>query len=144
MIIKKGAIATVVALSRQIPSFHHPYAAEEYERRLCTVPHLILVAYEAEQAVGFKVGYEREKGSFYSWMGGVLPAYQRQGIARQLAEAQEAWVQAQGYPFITFKTLNRHRAMLHFALNNGFNIMAVDAREEIGEYRIWLRKEFLI
>ncbi len=140
MKIKKGDIVTVVALSKQIPSFYHPYAAEEYERRLRTVPHLILVAYEAEKAVGFKVGYEREKGSFYSWMGGVLPTHHRQGIARKLAEAQERWAKAQGYPFITFKTLNRHRAMLHFALNNGFNITAVDAREEIGEYRIWLRK----
>lgn len=143
VVVKVADIATVVALSQQIPSFHQPYEAAEYERRLQDVPHLILVAYEGEKAVGFKVGYEREQGSFYSWMGGVLPAYRRRGIARQLALAQEAWATQQAYPFITFKTLNRHRAMLYFALSNGFNIMAVDSRSEIEEYRIWLRKELV-
>lgn len=141
-IIQKGDIQTVVELSKQISNFHNPYAAEEYQTRLSSAcPHLILVAYADEKPVGFKVGYEREKGYFYSWMGGVLLTYRRRGIAKQLAEAQETWAKAQGYSHIRFKTLNRHRAMLHFALQNDFHILAIESRTNIEEYRIWLQKE---
>lgn len=140
--IREGTIEIAVALSLQIPVFHQPYQVAEYEKRLSKVPHLILVAYQADKAVGFKVGYERKVGMFYSWMGGVLPTHRRLGIARKLAVAQEEWAKTQGYPNITFKTLNRHRAMLQFAIQNGFDIIKVDTRPQLAEYRIWLQKEF--
>lgn len=139
--VKAGDIVSVVELSKQIPAFHQPYEAEEYAKRLDDVPHLILVAYENEKAVGFKVGYERAGVGFYSWMGGVLPSHHRKGIARRLAETQETWARQQGYKSITFKTLNRHRSMLHFAIQNGFYFIKVDPRPEIEENRIWLRKD---
>ena len=41
---------------------------------------------------------------------------------------------------ITFKTRNVHKAMLIFALSNGFNIIAAEEREEVAANRIWLRK----
>jgi len=141
--IKQSDIETVVALSKQIPEFHSPYEAADYLKRLEGVPHLILVAFDSEKAVGFKVGYEREKGSFYSWMGAILPEYRRQGIAQQLADYQELWAKEQGYPSIIFKTRNRLKAMLTFAINNGFNITRVEERENIGEYRIWLKKDLI-
>jgi len=141
MLIKQANIATVVQLSKQITEFKDPYEATVYQAKLAAVPHLILVAYDDDMPIGFKVGYEREKGSFYSWMGAVLPSHRRKGVAQKLAEAQEDWARKRGYPSITFKTRNYLKAMLTFAINNGFNIFKIEERKTIEEYRIWLRKE---
>ena len=140
--IKKGTIETVVAISEKVPELENPYQAEEYHKRLSGVPHLILVAWRGTMPIGFKVGYERD-GYFYSWMGGVLPGARRNGIAQALADEQEEWARSEGYPSVTFKTLNRHKAMLNFSLYNGFNIIKVEERDTIDEYRIWLKKELL-
>lgn len=137
--IKKGTIETVVQLSRQIAEFTNPHDAGEYEKRLANTPHLILVAYDQNLPVGFKVGYERE-GGFYSWMGGVLPEYRENGIAQKLADEQEAWAKQQGYPHVTFKTRNRHRSMLLFAIKNGFQIIGFEKRQDIAENRLLLCK----
>ncbi len=140
MQIRASNISTVVQLSQEIPELEKPYPASEYEKRLNEVPHLILVAFDGTQAMGFKVGYERE-GYFYSWMGGVHPDFRRKGVALALAEAQEEWARRHHYPSVTFKTRNRLKAMLCFALQRGFNIIQVDPFPELGEYRIWLKKE---
>ena len=79
-------------------------------------------------------------GEFYSWLGGVLLQYRRNGIAKALAEAQEVWAREQGYSCINFKTRNRHKDMLVFALKNSFQITGYEAREPLEESRIWLRK----
>lgn len=140
MNIESSDIATVVALSQQIPELDNPYPAEEYYQRLKDVPHLILVAFDKGKPIGFKVGYERT-GYFYSWMGGVHPDFRRAGVALALAQAQEKWAVAQGYSSVTFKTRNRLKGMLCFALQRGFNIINVDPYEQIEESRVWLRKE---
>ncbi len=140
MQIRASNISTVVQLSQEIPELEKPYPAKEYQRRLEGVPHLILVAFEGGQAMGFKVGYERE-GYFYSWMGGVHPDFRRKGVALALAEAQEEWARAHHYSSVTFKTRNRLKAMLCFALQRGFDIIQVDPYPELGESRIWLKKE---
>lgn len=137
--IKEADIETVVALSQQIPEFIQPHGAEEYYKRLTGVPHLILVAYIEDHPVAFKVGYERED-YFYSWMGGVLPVYRRFGIAQALADAQETWARAQGHSHIIFKTRNSHKAMLLFAIKNGFNIIEIEKRDSVEDYRILLQK----
>ena len=112
--INQGEIETVVQLTLEIPEFIEPHGAMEYHKRLTNIPHLILIAYVDDQAVGFKVGYEKE-GYFYSWMGGILPKFRRIGIAKALANTQEEWARTMGYNTITFKTRNSHKGMLIFA-----------------------------
>lgn len=139
MVIREGNMDEVVRLSALLPEFDDPYGEEELRKRLGNVKHLILVAEVNGEAAAFKVGYEREKdGSFYSWLGGVLPAYRRKGLALQLALAQEAWALDQGYTQIKFKTRNRHKAMLHFALGRGFYITGLELCPDPMEHRIWL------
>ena len=138
--IKESNIETVVALSQQIAEFIDPHGAEEYYRRLTNIPHLILVAFVQNEPVGFKVGYERE-GSFYSWMGGILQGFRQMGIARALAEEQEAWAKKRGYTTITFKTRNSHKGMLIFALKNGFDIIGFEPSAHTPSHRILLRKQ---
>lgn len=137
--IEEGNIEMAVACSEKIPEFRDPPGEERYEERLTGVPHLILIAKVNQEMAGFKVGYQRA-GYFYSWMGGVLPDYRRYGIAKKLADAQEAWARQQGYDTITFKTRNQHKGMLVFALQNGFSIIGFKEKETVETNRILLRK----
>ncbi len=138
--VREGNIAEVVALSIQIPEFVAPHPAEEYQKRLKGVPSLILVAENAEKIIGFKVGYAVDEQLFYSWMGAVLPEFRQFGVAKALAVQQEAWARAHGFTCIQFKTRNRLKAMLQFALGNGFDIIGVEPRDTLAEYRILLQK----
>jgi ribosomal protein S18 acetylase RimI-like enzyme len=139
--VREGQIAEAVWISQQIPEFFQPYAAEEYERRFAQAPALLLIAEYDGDLAGFKAGYALDSQVFYSWMGAVRAEYRQQGIAQALADAQEQWAYEKGYQRIRFKTRNRLKGMLHFALGNGFNIVAVEAREEVEENRILLEKE---
>lgn len=140
ILVRTGTIDEAVAISTQIPEFSNPHQAEEYEKRLKNVPSLVQVAEYEGKIAGFKVGYAKGEQLFYSWMGGVLPEFRQFGVAKALAVEQEKWARAQGFTRIQFKTRNRLKAMLHFALGNGFDIVAVEPRESLGEYRILLEK----
>lgn len=137
--IKVADISTAVAISQRIPEFINPPKRAEYDRRLGKVPHLILVAFDGDLPIGFKVGYERD-GGFYSWMGGVVPSYRRRSVALKLALAQEKWAREQGYKFITFKTRNQHKNMLLFALQRGFQIIGFKEKDDVTTNRILLSK----
>lgn len=139
--VKNGSIDEAVAISKSIPEFIDPPLASEYKRRLIYAPHLILIAWIEGLPVGFKVGYERDPdGSFYSWMGGVLPRFRILRVAKSLADAQEKWAWERGYRAIRFKTRNNHTAMQIFALKNGFKIIDLKKRDKLEEYRIMLEK----
>jgi GNAT superfamily N-acetyltransferase len=139
LLIREGDIPAVVALLHRIPELADPPEGAEYERRLKSVPHLILIAYANGEPAGCKVGYERER-HFYSWMGGVRPEFRRRGVARALAEWQENWAREQGYTEIHCKTRNQHKAMLIFALQNGFDIVGFQPKADPATNRILLRK----
>jgi len=139
--IKMSDIETVSALAHAIPELVTPYPADEYHQRMKGKESLILVAFMDSNPAGFKAGYDKYgDGSFYSWMGGVLPEYRRHHVAKALADAQEAWAKQSGYQRIVFKTRNKHKAMLAFAIHNGFSIIGVEERRQIEEYRILLQK----
>jgi len=139
MEIHQGTIEEVVELSDLIPEFHEPHRAPEYKKRLTGVPHLILIAKINEKSAGFKVGYERDN-YFYSWMGGVLPEFRGNGVAKALLIEMENWAKTQNYPHLTFKTSNKMRSMLLFGLRYGFDIIDFEKREPDSESRILLRK----
>ncbi|MFK7971092.1 MAG: N-acetyltransferase family protein [Bacteroidia bacterium] len=141
--IRPGTIEEAVAISQLIPEFVDPYGEDMYEKRFTNVSHIILVAeLQGGEIIGFKSGYERDSdGSFYSWMGGVKPAWRQEGVARSLAHGMEVWARANGYHTFRFKTRNCHRAMLHFALNNEFNVIGFEEAEEVSQHRIWFEKK---
>lgn len=140
MIIKEIDIPTAVTISKQIPEFSDAYEQVEYEKRLSKARHLILGAYYEGQAMGFKVGYERGD-YFYSWIGGVIPRFRKQGVAQALADFQENWAKNNGYTTIVFKTRNYLKGMLIFALKNGFHIIDVETYPDISRNRILLQKK---
>jgi GNAT superfamily N-acetyltransferase len=141
MQIRVASISEIVDLVQQIPEFSDSYPATEYIRRLSTTQQFSLIAEIDGQVAGFKVGYERTATIFYSWMGGVLPAFRRKGVARALADVQENWARQAGYQIVEFKTRNYLKPMLLFGINNGFHIYRVEPREKLADYRVYLRKQ---
>ena len=138
--IQSGSFQECVDLSNQIPEFDSPYALDEYEKR-CEGAHLSLNAFVDEKPVGFKVGYDRFKdGSFYSWMGGVLPKFRRMGVAYSLANFQEKWAVENGFSSILLKTRQKHDEMIAFSFNRGFIITEETQITPAEETRIWMGK----
>ena len=140
--IRKNELVQAVKISKKIPEFNDPYALEEYKSRISGESHLVLTAKDNKKTVGFKIGYDRfHDGSFYSWMGGVLPQFRRQGIAYTLADEQEGWVRERGYTVIRLKTWKKHQAMLEFCIQRGFAIIEEIPKTPEPESRIWLEKQ---
>ena len=129
-------------LSFKIPEFNSPFEIKEYKKR-CAGKHLALIAEIDNQPVGFKVGYDRfNNGSFYSWMGGVLPDFRQKGVASLLADLQENWAIINGYNSILLKTRKKHKAMISFSLKHGFTITEENRMNLNEETRIWMEKVF--
>jgi predicted GNAT superfamily acetyltransferase len=128
--IESGTTHTAFEVYCGVPEFapHAAIDAAEFERRLANDSALILIAYDDGAAVGFKVGYDRyHDGSWYSWLGGVVPAFRGRGIANALLEHQEAWVRDGGFGRIYVKTRNRFGAMRAMLASAGYQIVAVAA-----------------
>ncbi|MCH7762423.1 MAG: GNAT family N-acetyltransferase [Candidatus Marinimicrobia bacterium] len=141
IIINKNSLEDAIAVSQQISEFKHPYGMDEYQIRL-KKNHLILTASIHNKLIGFKIGYDRfEDGSFYSWMGGVLPEYRKKGIAKMLANYQEKWAKENKYTTIRLKTRKKYKAMVAFSLKRGFKILNKIAKVPDEESRIWMEKQ---
>ena len=139
--IKIGRLEDAVDLAHQIPEFDNPYNIDEYKKRLLS-DHLVLTAHIENEIVGFKIGYDRfNDGSFYSWMGGVLPENRNQSIAEMLADYQENWAKKNGYSSIRLKTRKKHEAMLSFSKKRGFVITKEIAKIPKEESRTWMEKQ---
>jgi len=138
--IREGAFQECVDLSSKIPEFNSPYKIEEYKKR-CAGKYLVLIAEIDNQSVGFKIGYDRfNNGSFYSWMGGVLPKFRRMGVAYSLANFQEKWATKNEFSSILLKTRQNHDGMIAFSLNRGFIITEETQITPVEETRIWMEK----
>ena len=138
--ICEGSFQECVDLSSKIPEFNSPYKIEEYKKR-CAGKYLALIAEIDNQSVGFKIGYDRHNdGSFYGWMGGVLPKFRRMGVAYSLANFQEEWVAENGFSSIILKTRQKHDEMIVFSFNRGFIITEETQITPAEETRIWMKK----
>ena len=139
--IKIDRLEDAVKLAHQIPEFDNPYDMDEYKKRLLS-DHLVLTAHIENEIVGFKIGYDRfNDGSFYSWMGGVLPENRNQSIAEILADYQENWAKNNGYASIRLKTRKKHEAMLSFSKKRGFVITKEIKKIPKEESRTWMEKQ---
>lgn len=83
---------------------------------------LTLLARMEERPVGFWIGFELKPGMFYHWLGAVAAGSRRQGIGRQLHEAQQAWAKDHGYEYVRCEAMNHQREFIHFAISVGYDI----------------------
>lgn len=100
---------------------------------------LATVAIENGRVAGFKLGYEQPDGVFYSWLGGVHPDFQRQGIAAKCMIAQHEWCLQKGYPRVRTYGRNEKKAMLLVNLKAGFDIVSTFVDEK-GRHKIVFEK----
>ncbi|MFD1141883.1 GNAT family N-acetyltransferase [Larkinella insperata] len=84
---------------------------------------LTLVALDDQTVVGYKMGYQRKPGHFYSWLGCVSPDHRRQGIAGELMRLQHDWCKSNGYRTVRTHTRNQWRDMLILNIRHGFDII---------------------
>lgn len=104
---------------------------------------LIVVAYNHNEIIGFKIGYRYDATTFYSWVGGVLESFRKQGIGKQLANLQETNIKEKGYTKLRTKSMNRFKPMMILNLKNGFNIVKVYTNEK-GQTKIVFEKNISV
>ncbi|MDN2714162.1 GNAT family N-acetyltransferase [Janthinobacterium sp. SUN120] len=123
--IRIGNIEEAWQVLQAIPEFDRERNLAQLQERL-PAGALVLIAEADGQPVGCKLGYAAEDGSLYSWLGGVLPAHRKTGLAQRLLEAQETWASEHGFAAVTVKSMNRYPAMLRLLIRNGYQIRLVE------------------
>ncbi|MFG0250366.1 MAG: GNAT family N-acetyltransferase [Phycisphaeraceae bacterium JB051] len=80
-------------------------------------------AYDGDQLVGYKIGYQIRQYYFESWIGGVIPSHRRQGIASRLIKLQHQWCFEHGFHYVSTMTEGNNQAMIITNLKAGFGII---------------------
>ncbi len=141
VIVREGSLEEVVSVVEQITEFAKKESVASLSERLAGKTSLILVAEEAGVLLGFKIGYELDENTFYSWFGGVLPIARNKGVAQAQLDTQEQWVKQQGYQQLKVKSRNLFPAMLRLLLRNGYLIEKLEEKEDINAHRIHFLKQ---
>ncbi|MDL5026017.1 MULTISPECIES: GNAT family N-acetyltransferase [Vibrio] len=141
VVVREGSLEEVVSVVDQISEFAKKESIASLSERLTGKKNLILVAEESGVLLGFKIGYELDQHTFYSWFGGVSPLARNKGVAQAQLDAQEQWVQEQGYRQLKVKSRNQFPAMLRLLLRNGYLIEKFEEKEDINDHRIHFLKQ---
>lgn len=141
MKIREGSLSEVVAVVTEIDEFIVKENEQSLAQRLEGKRHLILVAEQQGQILGFKIGYELDSDTFYSWFGGVSPKARNLGLAQKLLDVQESWAIEQGYQQLKVKSRNQFPAMLRLLLRNNYLIENFEPYEPLLESRIHFVKQ---
>lgn len=135
-----GTKDDVLAIDARIPEFDGRTTASKLAARLDDKRHLILVASDNKQPIAYKLGYEVSGSEFYSWLGGVVPAYRKQGVATELRKRQEAWAIEKGYCAISVKSMNQYPAMLQLLISSGYQVSGYQDNGSVNNSKICFLK----
>lgn len=89
----------------------------------------VQVVTNEDRLVAFKFGYGIGRTRYLSWLGGVAPAFRRQGLAKAMLVRQQAWAAQRGYTVLETRTDKDNAAMLSLNLAAGFEIVGSLTRE---------------
>jgi len=56
-----------------------------------------IIAFKKEKSIAFKIGYDYNETTFYSWVGGVLPEFRNKRVGEKLSQLQEKWTKENSY-----------------------------------------------
>ena len=126
--IDNMSLSNVAQVLVKIPELDNSFDIQLAAARLGNTG-LLLGAYDGNgEVVGFKLGYDRyQDGSFYSWLGGVVPAVRQHGVAQSLLQEQERRVQNLGFCGIYVKTRNKFVGMRVLLAKQGYQVVSVSA-----------------
>ena len=146
--IEQGQLQDITRVLSSVPELHQQIDLEEAAANLSSDGQVLLaVAAEGGDIVGFKAGYDRfSDGSYYSWLGGVIPAYRGHGVAQSLLDAQEQWAVVRGYTRIFVKTRNKYVGMRILLARNGYQVCGFaggQVEDGLGEGRLMHVKALL-
>lgn len=142
--IRPGTLEEVVQVVEQITEFARKETTDSLALRLDNKQGvLVLVALEGEQLLGFKIGYQIDQQTYYSWFGGVSPAARNKGVAQKLLDRQEAWVADRGYRDLKVKSRNQFPSMLRLLIRNGYQIEDFESVDPLRESRIHFIKSLV-
>jgi len=117
--------------------------SDDVINKMASKPQLLVIsAVDGKKVIGYKIGYEVNSHTFYSWLGGVDPDYRKNGIASMLMEKQHQYLRANGYSVVQTKTMNKWRSMLVLNIKNGFDVIDTYTDEK-GLHKILLEKNLL-
>ncbi len=102
---------------------------------------LLVAARDAQEVLGFKLGFCDRPGVFYSWLGAVAEAHEGNGIGRRLMELQHQHLAENGYHLVKTGTRNQFKRMLILNLLNGFELVGV--RHKNGGPHLMLEKRLI-
>lgn len=138
--ITEGTVLQAIDVLSAIPEFLGEFT-EEYLQERMRQSGLILIAWDNKKPVACKLGYDRYgDGSWYSWLGGVLPEYRKLGLATLLLKALECWMPLHGYSSLIFKTRLKHSSMIAWAETNKFVLIDKQIRTPEIETRLVYKK----
>ncbi len=140
MIIRQGSLAEVVSIVTKIDEFVSKETEASLSARLAGKTHYIQIAEQGDELLGFKIGYQLDEDTFYSWFGGVSSEARGKGVAQALLEAQEKWARDHNFQTITVKSRNQFPAMLRLLIRNDYLIERYEEKPNILESRIYFRK----
>ncbi len=121
--------------------FDPPYSKEKLKREASVKTNLkAWLAYQGNEAVGYKVGYEMTSNVFYSWIGGVIAEQRGKGIAKELMASQHQWAKNHRYKCVRTHTHNKYREMLILNIKSGFDIVGIVKSHRNDEPTIVLEK----
>lgn len=137
---RSATLDEIQQLYQHIPEFNAAHGLQDLQQRVGDAVYYALIADLDDQPAGFKLGYQTGDDTFYSWLGGVLPAFRRRGVAGRLLEEQERWARAQGFRRLTVKTRNQFRGMLMLLIDRHYQIITLEKKGEVADYRLLLEK----
>lgn len=141
MRVRQGSLGEARQVFNRVPEFDSSQD-DEFAQRLGQAESCVLVAEVASELVGFKMGYDRYgDGSFYSWLGGVVPEHRKSGVALLLLREQESWAKANGYQRIYVKTRNAFVGMRVLLAKSGYELLQVNATTLLADARLLHVKE---
>ena len=116
-------------------------ASDDLITKMASKPEILIdMAMADSRVIGYKIGYELDPHTFYSWLGGVDPEYRKQGIAAELMKRQHHTLKELRYTVVQTKTMNKWRSMLILNIRNGFDVMDTYTNEK-GLHKIILEKK---
>jgi GNAT superfamily N-acetyltransferase len=122
--LSESILNDLVGLETQI--FEKPLVGDDFLTELDGKKNLlILVAVQASLPCAYKIGFEFSSNTFFSWSGGVLPAYQKRGLGRMLMAQQHQVAKGMGYSSVRTHTKNKYREMLILNIRFGFDVTGI-------------------
>ena len=84
MNVREASLDELAKIHNQIGELSAIAGSDYFSERIGANEWLALIAEINGVPVAYKLGYWLAPDIFYSWLGGVLPAYRQQGIAKKL------------------------------------------------------------